>query len=91
VRTGAGGADVGHLPSGAAVSELFTDPPHIDLHPLEAAVVARAVDKRRRECAAVRLCARTALRRIGVPRTDPAGPQGCTAVAGRSDRQHDAL
>ncbi|MFI6209898.1 4'-phosphopantetheinyl transferase [Streptomyces sp. NPDC051041] len=55
------------LPSGVAVSELFTDPLHIDLHPQEAAVVARVVDKRRREFAAVRLCARTALRQIGVP------------------------
>lgn len=55
------------LPSGVAVSELFTDPLHIDLHPQEAAVVARAVDKRRREFAAVRLCARTALRQIGMP------------------------
>jgi len=69
VITGAGGTGLltALLPSGVAVSELFTDPPHIDLHPLEAAVVARAVDKRRREFAAVRLCARTALRRIGVP------------------------
>lgn len=67
--TGAGGTGLLNalLPSGVAVSELFTDPPHIDLHPQEAAVVARAVDKRRREFAAVRLCARTALRRIGVP------------------------
>ncbi|MER7571101.1 4'-phosphopantetheinyl transferase superfamily protein [Streptomyces sp. NPDC126514] len=36
------------------------------LYPEEAAVVARAVDKRRREFAAVRLCARRAMEKLGV-------------------------
>ncbi|WP_367129581.1 MULTISPECIES: 4'-phosphopantetheinyl transferase family protein [Streptomyces] len=37
------------------------------LHPEEAAVVARAVPKRKDEFAAVRACARTALGRLGLP------------------------
>ncbi|WP_436844961.1 4'-phosphopantetheinyl transferase family protein [Streptomyces roseoverticillatus] len=37
------------------------------LHPEEAAVVARAVPKRKEEFAAVRACARTALGRLGFP------------------------
>ncbi|CCK26150.1 hypothetical protein BN159_1771 [Streptomyces davaonensis JCM 4913] len=37
------------------------------LYPEEAAVVARAVDKRRREFAAVRVCARRAMEKLGVP------------------------
>jgi 4'-phosphopantetheinyl transferase EntD len=36
------------------------------LYPEEAAVVARAVDKRRREFAAVRVCARRAMEKLGV-------------------------
>lgn len=42
-------------------------PQDLDLFPAEEAVVARAVDKRRREYAAVRRCARQALARIGCP------------------------
>ncbi|MFI0227493.1 4'-phosphopantetheinyl transferase [Streptomyces lydicus] len=37
------------------------------LYPEEQAVVARAVDKRRREFAAVRACARRAMEKLGVP------------------------
>jgi 4'-phosphopantetheinyl transferase EntD len=37
------------------------------LYPEEEAVVARAVDKRRREFAAVRVCARQAMEKLGVP------------------------
>ncbi|WAZ25291.1 4'-phosphopantetheinyl transferase superfamily protein [Streptomyces cinnabarinus] len=37
------------------------------LFPEEAAAVARAVDKRRREFAAVRVCARRAMEKLGVP------------------------
>nr|WP_260859519.1 4'-phosphopantetheinyl transferase superfamily protein [Streptomyces cupreus] len=37
------------------------------LYPEEAAVVAQAVDKRRREFAAVRVCARRAMEKLGVP------------------------
>ncbi|MFD7234714.1 4'-phosphopantetheinyl transferase [Streptomyces syringium] len=47
--------------------ELFADPPGVHLYPQEADIVARAVDKRRREFATVRLCARTALAGLGIP------------------------
>ncbi|MFI6091323.1 4'-phosphopantetheinyl transferase [Streptomyces sp. NPDC051218] len=40
---------------------------HALLHPEEEAVVARAVDKRRREFTAVRACARQAMEKLGVP------------------------
>jgi 4'-phosphopantetheinyl transferase EntD len=65
------------LPHGVAVTELFTDPPHLELYPQEAAVVARAVDKRRREFAAGRFCAHSALRQLGVaPGPILPGPKG---------------
>ncbi|MEU9732808.1 4'-phosphopantetheinyl transferase superfamily protein [Streptomyces sp. NPDC048002] len=56
------------------------------LYPEEAAVVARAVDKRRREFAAVRGCARRAMEKLGVPpqpllpgdRGAPRWPDGLT-------------
>ncbi|MCK1815929.1 4'-phosphopantetheinyl transferase superfamily protein [Streptomyces sp. XM4011] len=48
---------------------MFGDPDGTpDLFPEEAAVVARAVPRRRQEFATVRACARTALERIGGPR-----------------------
>ncbi|MFF1297260.1 MULTISPECIES: 4'-phosphopantetheinyl transferase [unclassified Streptomyces] len=46
--------------------ELFDDPPNVELYPEEAAPVARAAEKRQRKFATVRLCARTALARLGV-------------------------
>ncbi|MCM1973259.1 4'-phosphopantetheinyl transferase superfamily protein [Streptomyces sp. G1] len=57
-----------------------------DLYPEEAAVVAQAVDKRRREFAAVRSCARRAMEKLGVPpqpllpgeRGAPRWPDGLT-------------
>ncbi|MEU3948072.1 4'-phosphopantetheinyl transferase superfamily protein [Streptomyces sp. NPDC029526] len=56
------------LPSAVAVEEAHgeegADAP---LYPQEAACVARAVDKRRREFTAVRHCARRAMERLGVP------------------------
>jgi 4'-phosphopantetheinyl transferase EntD len=55
------------LPDDLARHELFTDPPEARLFAEEAAVIARAVDKRRREFATVRHCARTALAEIGAP------------------------
>ena len=39
----------------------------IELYPEEAAIVARAVPKRRREFAVVRACARRAMEKLGVP------------------------
>ncbi|MGZ3118865.1 4'-phosphopantetheinyl transferase family protein [Streptomyces sp. H62] len=43
------------------------DAGHLPLYPEEAALVARAVDKRRREFTAVRSCARRAMEKLGVP------------------------
>ncbi len=66
------------------IVELFADPPGIRLYPEEADIVKHAVDKRRREFTTVRLCARTALSRIGVrpgpilhdPSRAPVWPEG---------------
>ncbi|AEW97447.1 MULTISPECIES: 4'-phosphopantetheinyl transferase family protein [Streptomycetaceae] len=55
------------LPEDVEVAEAFADPPHAELFPQEAEAVARAVDKRRREYTTVRMCARTALGRLGIP------------------------
>ena len=57
------------LPAGVQHSESFGDPPELTPHPAEAPLVARAVEKRRREFVSVRHCAREALGKLGV---DPA-------------------
>jgi 4'-phosphopantetheinyl transferase EntD len=57
------------LPSGVEYAELFSDPPELEPHPSEAALIARAVEKRRREFVSVRHCARQAMGKLGV---DPA-------------------
>jgi 4'-phosphopantetheinyl transferase EntD len=48
-------------------AEMFSDVPESTLFPVEAAVVAAAAPQRRLEFAAVRYCARQALRQIGIP------------------------
>ncbi|MEU3829850.1 4'-phosphopantetheinyl transferase superfamily protein [Streptomyces sp. SID486] len=57
------------LPESVAAVEAHTDDPLWDspLFPGEEALVARAVPKRRREFAAVRGCARSAMEKLGVP------------------------
>ncbi|MBF0662746.1 MAG: 4'-phosphopantetheinyl transferase [Rhodococcus sp.] len=45
---------------------MFSDPPGLRPHPQEEPLVARAVDKRRREFAGARHCARQAMRHLGV-------------------------
>jgi 4'-phosphopantetheinyl transferase EntD len=55
------------LPSGVVAEEAFGDLPGVTLFPDEEAVIANAVDKRRREFTTARACARSALARIGVP------------------------
>lgn len=55
------------LPSTVVAVEAFGDPPGAVLWPRELALVARAVDKRRREFTTVRHCARVAMVRLGVP------------------------
>jgi 4'-phosphopantetheinyl transferase EntD len=55
------------LPGGVATAEAWADPPEAWLFPAEEALLARAVDKRRREFTTARHCARTALRDLGLP------------------------
>ncbi|GAA3071761.1 4'-phosphopantetheinyl transferase family protein [Streptosporangium carneum] len=55
------------LPSWVASAEAFHDPQDVALFPEEEAVIARAVDKRRREFTTARHCARQALARLGLP------------------------
>jgi 4'-phosphopantetheinyl transferase EntD len=55
------------VPPQVAADEAFGNLPDAVLFPEEEAVVARAVDKRRREFAAARACARAGLARLGVP------------------------
>ncbi|WP_328533852.1 4'-phosphopantetheinyl transferase superfamily protein [Micromonospora zamorensis] len=54
------------LPAGTACADTFTDE-HCVLFPEEDAVIARAVEKRRREFVTGRSCARRALAELGVP------------------------
>ncbi len=53
------------LPATVAAAESFGDPTNVRLLPGEEAAVARAVEKRRREYATVRHCARLALTQLG--------------------------
>ncbi|MFF7448973.1 MULTISPECIES: 4'-phosphopantetheinyl transferase superfamily protein [unclassified Streptomyces] len=55
------------LPDTVVAVETYGDEDAAPLYPEEAAVVARAVDRRRREFAAVRTCARRAMDKLGVP------------------------
>jgi 4'-phosphopantetheinyl transferase EntD len=55
------------VPSTVAAVEAFDDPPHATLYPQEEAVIARAVDKRRREFTTAGHCARTAMVALGLP------------------------
>ncbi len=57
------------LPASAASAESFDDPAGVRLYPEEEAVVAAAVDKRRREFATGRHCARRAMAALGLPPT----------------------
>lgn len=54
------------LPDKTVTEEAFGDLPDAPLFPEEAALIARAVEKRRREFATVRACARRALAGLGV-------------------------
>lgn len=72
------------LPEGVASVEALHDPPDAVLYPEEAELIARAVDKRRREFRTTRHCARQALRQLGLPpapvlrgeRGEPTWPAG---------------
>ena len=54
------------LPAVVECAEAFGDPPDAALFPAEAALLARAVEKRRREFATGRNCARSALGALGI-------------------------
>lgn len=54
------------LPPKVASVDTFEDQPGDDIFPAEAAVISRAVDKRRREFTTVRTCARRALVTLGL-------------------------
>jgi 4'-phosphopantetheinyl transferase EntD len=55
------------LPPKVVAEEAFGDLPDIVLFAEEEAVIAKAVDKRRREFTTARACARAALAKLGVP------------------------
>jgi enterobactin synthetase component D / holo-[acyl-carrier protein] synthase len=55
------------LPPVVSVAEAFSDETPSPLYPQEEALVGQAVDKRRREFATARRCAREALAKLGVP------------------------
>ena len=75
------------LPPGVAFAEAFADPPDVMLFPEEEALVAKAVDKRRREFTTARGCARSALAALGFPAApimtgEKGAPQWPTGVVG---------
>jgi 4'-phosphopantetheinyl transferase EntD len=65
------------LPPCVAAEEAFGDRPDTVLFAEEEEVIAKAVDKRRREFTTARACARAALAKIGVPAVPIVpGPRG---------------
>lgn len=72
------------VPGCVAAAELFHDPPDAILFPEEEKLIEQALDKRRREFTTARVCARTALSRLGLPpspilsglRGEPQWPSG---------------
>jgi enterobactin synthetase component D / holo-[acyl-carrier protein] synthase len=73
----------GLLPGAVVVAERFRDPPAPQLFPQEEALVEAAVEKRRREFATVRTCAREALARLGIPPVPILPLGGAAAPFGR--------
>lgn len=55
------------LPSGVATAELLTYPEDLKAHPAEEHLIAKAVEKRRRDFIGARHCARLALEQLGEP------------------------
>jgi 4'-phosphopantetheinyl transferase EntD len=74
------------LPARVVAAESFGDDPAAVLFPQERAAIARATESRQREFATARACARTAIKRLGLPEaavlTGPRGaplwPEGVT-------------
>ncbi|HSZ40472.1 MAG TPA: 4'-phosphopantetheinyl transferase superfamily protein [Trebonia sp.] len=54
------------LPAGVVSAESFADPPDVMLFPEEEAMIARSVERRRREFTTARGCARRALASLGI-------------------------
>ncbi|ADP82238.1 4'-phosphopantetheinyl transferase family protein [Pseudofrankia inefficax] len=65
-RSAGAGLLAGRLPPQVALVESFGDEDPPELFPEEAAIVSQAVERRRREFAAVRACARAALATFGI-------------------------
>jgi 4'-phosphopantetheinyl transferase EntD len=75
------------LPPEAVAVEAFDDARDAPLFPEEEATVRRAVEKRRREFATTRMCARAALAQLGVPAVailpgDRGAPQWPAGIVG---------
>jgi 4'-phosphopantetheinyl transferase EntD len=75
------------FPAEVACAEAFGDPPDAVPHPEEEPLVAKAVEKRRREFTTARHCARRALADLGVPpvpilRGERGAPQWPPGIAG---------
>jgi 4'-phosphopantetheinyl transferase EntD len=65
------------LPPYVVSADLFEDPPEATLFPEEEEVIARAVEKRRKEFTTARLCVGRALGKLGMPRPPVLpGPRG---------------
>lgn len=65
------------LPEPVAVAETYGDDETASLYPEEQALMADAIDKRRREFATVRACARRAMTELGrAPQPVPSCPRG---------------
>ncbi len=65
------------LPHSALAEEMYEDPVGATLFPEELLALGRSVQKRRREFATARLCARRALERLGLPpQPIPVGERG---------------
>lgn len=99
-KTDTRGALIGRIvPDGVAAAELFEDPPGLRPHPQEEPLVARAVDKRRREFAGARHCARQAMRTLGVSpapvlrgeKGDPIWPRGVVGSLTHCDGYRGAV
>lgn len=75
------------LPAQVASAEAFADPRDVALFPEEEALIARSVEKRRREFATARGCARRALADLGVApepilRDEQGAPRWPTGIVG---------
>jgi 4'-phosphopantetheinyl transferase EntD len=75
------------LPNVVVAEELFADPPGLSPHPREEHLIAKAVEKRRREFVSARHCARQAMTRLGVDqapilRGEMGSPQWPSGVVG---------